>query len=342
MGVGGGMSSDQSILLLIMGGSVIFFLLFGMFGIELVAGDARRTRKRVEGLRNRWRPDASAAAQRMAVKASSVKRDTNYSANPLIDRVLRQAIPRPDRLRARLQQTGKDITLGVYAIINVLMLIAAGGGAHFWIGLSPILSAMVGLTIGVGLPHFMIGRMIAKRQKKFLGQFPESLDLIVRGLKSGLPVTETMGMVAREMPDPVGTEFRRVADEVQLGQTMEQALWEAAQRIAVQEMKFFIIALSIQRETGGNLAETLENLSDILRRRRQMKMKIRAMSSEARASAMIIGAMPFIVSGILYLVNRDYVMMLVTDPRGVVLASVGLTLMAVGGGVMAKMIRFDV
>ena len=184
--------------------------------------------------------------------------------------------------------------------------------------------------------------MIARRLAKFVANFPEAIDLIVRGLKSGLPVTESMKVVGQELPDPVGVEFRRIADNLKFGKTLDEALWTAGRRLDVAEFKFFVISLSIQQETGGNLTETLDNLSDILRKRRQMRLKVKAMSSEARASAMIIGALPFIMFGIIFLLNRDYIMTLFIDPRGVMMVGFVITLMMLGFFVMYKMVRFEI
>ena len=158
-----------------------------------------------------------------------------------------------------------------------------------------ILSLLLGLFFGVGGPHFVIGRMIKRRINKFNSNFPDAIELMVRGLRSGLPITETLGIVAGEIPGPVGIEFRMVADKMKIGRTMEAALQETADRLGTAEFQFFVITLAIQRETGGNLAETLSNLADVLRKRAQMKLKIRAMSSESKASAYIVGSLPFIV-----------------------------------------------
>jgi tight adherence protein B len=164
----------------------------------------------------------------------------------------------------------------------------------------------------------------------------------VRGLRSGLPVTESIRTIGTEVPDPIGVEFRTVTDGVGLGQSLEEALWDAAKRLDTPEFKFFVVSLSIQRETGGNLAETLSNLADILRRRRQMRLKIKAMSSEARASAYILASLPFIVFGAITIFNPGYSMQLFEDPRGHVLVAAGLTSLVVGVLVMAKMIRFEI
>jgi tight adherence protein B len=192
------------------------------------------------------------------------------------------------------------------------------------------------------VPHWICSNLIHRRLTKFTKLFPEAIDLMVRGIRSGLPVSETISSIGQELADPVGTEFQRITDSVKLGQTLEEAMWDTARRLDTPEFKFFVISLSVQRETGGNLAETLENLSDVLRKRHQMQLKIKAMSSEARASAYIIGSLPFIVGGILMLLNPKYVMTLFTDPRGMMLVGVGFAMMALGGFVMAKMVRFEV
>jgi tight adherence protein B len=144
------------------------------------------------------------------------------------------------------------------------------------------------------------------------------------------------------MADPVGREFRLITDAIKFGTTLEKALWDASDRLGIQEFKFFVISLSVQKETGGNLGETLANLSDILRRRHQMKLKIKAMSSEARASAMILGSLPFIMFGIIFLLNTDYAMDLFTDPRGRAMLVAVLLIMGMGILVMRKMVRFEI
>ena len=168
------------------------------------------------------------------------------------------------------------------------------------------------------------------------------MDLMVRGLKSGLPVSETIKTVGAEMEDPIGIEFRKMISDLQLGRQIEEALWRCADRIGLPEFRFFVVCISVQRETGGNLGETLENLSDILRKRRAAKLKVKSLSAEAQFSAYLIGSLPFIMTGILYLVNPSYIGVLFTDPRGIILLVVAGAWMSVGFTVMAKMIRFEV
>jgi tight adherence protein B len=250
-------------------------------------------------------------------------------------------IPKPALLRKRLEQTGKDISLGKYAAIclGVILLVTLAlkmRGAPF------ILSLMLGLFFGIGGPHFIVGKMIKRRIAKFNSNFPDAIELMVRGLRSGLPITETLGIVASEIPGPVGVEFRMVSDKMKIGRTMEAALQETADRLGTPEFQFFVITLAIQRETGGNLAETLSNLADVLRKRAQMKLKIRAMSSESKASAYIVGSLPFIVFGLVYMINPHYMGGFFTDQRLMVAGVGGMIWMGIGGAIMAKMVNFEI
>jgi tight adherence protein B len=250
-------------------------------------------------------------------------------------------IPKPALLRTRLEQTGKDISLGKYAaicigVIAIVTLLLKMRGAPF------ILSLMLGLFFGIGGPHFVIGKMIKRRINKFNTNFPDAIELMVRGLRSGLPITETLGIVASEIPGPVGVEFRMVSDKMKIGRTMEAALQETADRLGTPEFQFFVITLAIQRETGGNLAETLSNLADVLRKRAQMKLKIRAMSSESKASAYIVGSLPFIVFGLVYMINPHYMGGFFTDQRLMVAGVGGMIWMGLGAMIMAKMVNFEI
>ena len=256
--------------------------------------------------------------------------------------VARSVMPRPGEMRARLAKTGRDIPLGNYAAVSFGILAASTVVLAFVFNFPFILALGAGIAAGIGLPHMAVSRMIDKRSQKFISNFPDAIDLMVRGLRSGLPITESMNSVSQEIPDPVGKEFRRVVDAIRLGQTMEEALWETAGRLGLPEFKFFVISLAIQRETGGNLAETLSNLTDVLRKRQQMKLKIKAMSSEARASALIIGSLPFIMFGILLMLNYNYTSLLFTDKRGMMMMGIGLISMGLGIGVINKMIKFEI
>jgi tight adherence protein B len=250
-------------------------------------------------------------------------------------------IPKPALLRKRLEMTGKQMTLGKYAVIclTVALVVIA---LLMLRGFPFLLAVMLGMFVGIGGPHFIVGKMIKRRINKFNSNFPDAIELMVRGLRSGLPITETLGIVAGEIPGPVGVEFRMVSDKMKIGRTMEVALQETADRLGTPEFQFFVITLAIQRETGGNLAETLSNLADVLRKRAQMKLKIRAMSSESKASAYIVGALPFIVFTLVWMINPNYMGGFFTDQRLMVAGMGGIVWMGIGAFIMAKMVNFEI
>jgi len=272
----------------------------------------------------------------------SLRRQTSDSAIPFVDRLIKATLPNPQKLRQRLARTGRNISLGEYLAVNGLAVLLFHFGFSVLAGWSRPVSFFMAIALGLYLPHMVTGRMGNKRVMKFLSVFPEAIDTICRGLRSGLPITETIATVGQELPDPIGIEFRRISDSVRMGRSLEESMWDIAPRLDAPEYRFFIIALAIQRETGGNLAETLGNLANLLRKRRQLKLKIRAMSSEARASAMIIGSLPFLMFALLFVVNSEYIMILINDPRGQILLGGGLTWLGMGVLVMKQLINFEI
>ena len=250
-------------------------------------------------------------------------------------------IPKPALLRKRLEMTGKEISLGKYAMVCIGIIAFVTLGLKMR-GAPLLLALLLGLFFGIGGPHFVISKMITRRVKKFNSNFPDAIELMVRGLRSGLPITETLGIVAGEIIGPVGVEFRMVSDKMKIGRTMEAALQETADRLGTPEFQFFVITLAIQRETGGNLAETLSNLADVLRKRAQMKLKIRAMSSESKASAYIVGSLPFVVFTLVWMINPKYMGGFFTDERLMVAGIGGMIWMGIGALIMAKMVNFEI
>jgi tight adherence protein B len=248
---------------------------------------------------------------------------------------------RVEALQVRLTRTGKNWTLSQYlyaslglALAVTMILYLRSGAALFSLG--------IGILCGAGIPHMVVNHFIKRRINRFNAKFPDAIELLVRGLRSGLPVTETLSVVAHEVPGPVGEEFKGVVERIKIGRTMEEALQETADRLGTPEFQFFVITLAIQRETGGNLAETLSNLADVLRKRAQMKLKIRAMSSESKASAYIVGALPFIVFGMIWWINPNYIGDFFTDERLTVTGLGGLIWMGIGAFIMAKMVSFEI
>ena len=203
-------------------------------------------------------------------------------------------------------------------------------------------SLVLGLLSGTAVPHLVIGRIGKRRLNAFINLFPDAIDLIVRALRSGLPVTEAIVGAGHEIADPVGAELRLIENGMRMGRDLESLLWDTAKRIDAPEFRFFVIALSVQRETGGNLAETLANLSDVLRRRRQMQAKARAMASETRATTMILGGLPIAVIGVLSLTSPHYLVPLIEDVRGIILDGVALTMLTTGVVIMNRMAKFEI
>lgn len=293
----------------------------------------RATSRRLNAIKVRHSDSADLRVEQQMKKAVAARRPLVFSAGADISRI--------DKLRLRLAQSGKKWTLkqyfsvtgGIAAVMMVMLLIK---GAPLYLALS------VGLLLGAGIPHFGLNFMIGRRIKKFTSNFPDAIELLVRGLKSGLPVGETLGVVANEIPGPVGEEFRLVTEKIKIGKPMEDALQETADRMGTAEFQFFVVTLAIQRETGGNLAETLANLADVLRKRAQMKLKIKAMSSEAKASAYIVGSLPFFVFGMVWTVNQKYLEGFFYEPRLIVAGLIGMVWMGIGVFIMAKMVNFEI
>ena len=269
----------------------------------------------------------------------SVLRDRRENS---ADKLMLRYLPNPEKLKTRLEQTGREIRPGAY--LMVMGTLAIVGGLVFWSVLdsSIFVSILAGIAIGIFLPHMVTSMMIGRRRTAFLKNFPEAIDIMVRGLRAGLPVTESISAVGRESVEPVRGVFREVADKIRVGENLEDAITDISNKMSVSEFKFLAITLSVQKETGGNLAETLSNLSEILRKRRFMKLKVKAVSSEARASAMILGSLPFVMFCIIFLVSPDYVLELFNDPRGHMLLGGGLFMMFIGCAIMAKMVRFEI
>ena len=296
---------------------------------------AKAKTRRMESLKTRHAGFASEAAMQAQMRRVLTQRDTK------LDGYANRFLPKPEMLRLRLQQTGKSWTLGKYfmACLGIALFVALILAVKH---VPVLISLFIGLATGLGIPHKVIGILIKRRVAQFNRKFPDAIELLVRGLRSGLPITETLGVVGQEVPGPVGVEFRLIGDRIRIGRTMEAALQETADRLGTPEFQFFCITLQIQRETGGNLAETLANLADVLRKRAQMKLKIKAMSSESKASAYIVGSLPFFVFFTVYFMNPAYMMGFFTQTRLMIAGGIGLVWMGIGAFIMAKMVSFEI
>jgi tight adherence protein B len=321
-----------------LGLGIIVALGFALIAGVVNGGGSRRYRRRLASIRIGRKP--STGAQGPQSEARSLARRT--SRTPMTDRFVKRWLPHRELLDARLARTGRAITVGHYAMTTGALVVAVSAVVLIFGRMLVLPSLLVGLAVGIALPYFVIGKMGARRIKAFLNLFPDAIDLIVRALKSGLPISEAIVSAANEIGDPVGAEFRTVESGMRMGRDLDSLLWDIAKRIDAPELRFFIIALSVQRETGGNLGETLGNLSDLLRRRRSMRQKARAMASEARASTMILGSLPIVVTLILLLTSPSYIMILFTDVRGLMLCGIAIGMLVTGIGVMVKMAKFEI
>ncbi len=294
---------------------------------------ARESRRRLQAVRLRHSGSESARVEAQLKKAIAARR-------PALQMVA-GASSRLEALQLRLSRCGRNWSAKAYIQASLGVALAVAIPVYLQSG-AALLSLGLALLAGVGLPHFVVGKLIKRRLAAFTAKFPDAIDLLVRGLRSGLPVSETLQVIASEIPGPVGEEFKNVGERIKIGRTMEESLQVTADRLGTPEFQFFVITLSIQRETGGNLAETLSNLTDVLRKRSQMKLKINAMSSESKASAYIVGVLPFMVFGLIWWINPDYMSTFFTDERLTIIGLGGLGWMGLGVFVMSKMVSFEI
>ncbi len=206
----------------------------------------------------------------------------------------------------------------------------------------PLLGLGAGFAAGFGLPRWVVGFMGGRRTKKFTADFPDAMDIVVRGIKSGMPVHDSLRIIGHESAEPLAGEFRRLTEALGMGAGMDNALEKMFARMPTQEVRFFAIVLAIQAKTGGNLAEALGNLSTVIRARKMMREKIKALSGEAVASAIIIGSLPPGVVALISITSPAYMAPMFTDPRGHVMLMIGGAMMAFGIFVMKKMINFKI
>ena len=295
-------------------------------------GEQQRTIKRAHAIAERKRPEARARA----APDPGARRKQILKTLKEQDRKQRKA---SISLTARLNQAGLKTSSRTFwmicggiavAVLMVVLILRQ----PIWIGLG------LGVALGLGLPRWVISFLAKQRAKKFVAAFPDATDIIVRGIKSGLPVHECLQIIGRESPEPLAAEFRYLVESVSHGVDLDQALERMYERMPTQELRFFSIVLAIQQKTGGNLAEALGNLSAVVRARKLMREKIKAMSSEALASAMIIGSLPPAVMTLISITTPSYLAILFQTPKGQMLLGGALLWMALGIFVMRRMINF--
>ena len=286
--------------------------------------------------------NSSRAASRKAINLEadrSKRRKSVQDSLKKLDEKQKTSNKKPS-LKELINQAGLKISLGKFFALS-----AASGVFCFILGLLFVGNwYVIGafFVVGIfGLPRFILGRIRKKRIKKFTTEFPNAVDVIVRGVKSGLPINDCIAIVSRESKDPVASEFRRIIEHQHLGMPLSEAVLKLNESMPTAEANFFGIVIAIQQGAGGNLAEALTNLSGVLRDRKMMEAKIKSMSAEAKASGGIIGSLPVVVGVLVYLTTPEYISILFTDPTGNLILAGAAIWMSIGIFVMKQMINFD-
>jgi tight adherence protein B len=314
------------------------FITIGGLGWVLVSGDdtagqAVKRAKAIGGAREATQAKRNAAA---VANTPEARRKQILSQLQEVERNERKARM---TVAAKLKQAGLSMSLRTFVIISVVVgvvgfLIALVAGLHILLALG------IGLALGLGLPRWIVGFLGKKRMKQFSMAFADAVDILVRGIKTGLPVHDCFKIIARESPQPLAGEFQRLVESMGVGLSLSQALAKMYERMPTPELNFFAIVIAIQQKSGGNLAEALSNLTTVLRARRLMGEKIKALSSEAVASAGIIASLPPVVMIMVSLSSPGYMSLLFTDMRGQLMLLASAIWMAIGVFTMKRMISF--
>lgn len=284
------------------------------------------------------------------LRALSASRDNSQQTQLLKQRMLSE-VPAIERFLLSIAKTQRldqfILQAGLSWTVSRLLLSCAAlgaiGGLLMTYGLhqSPLVSGLVGAAFAA-TPLLYVARQRSARLDKFERQLPEALDLVTRALRSGHAFSSALQMVGEEMAEPIAGEFRIVHDEVNFGVSLQQALTNLSERIPLTDLRYFIVSVLIQRDSGGNLTEVLGNLSQLIRERLKLMAKVKVLSSEGRLSAWILGIMPFALAGVMFLVNPDFMSPLWNDPIGISIIKYMLILMAFGAVILRKIIKIRV
>ncbi|MEM0898943.1 MAG: type II secretion system F family protein [Pseudomonadota bacterium] len=315
-------------------GGVLYSIFFNRLENEKRQGDRMKSIARASGAKSAGSSKAEEANRRRK-NVSDALEDFEKQQKDAIKNVKKPP------LKTLLKQAGLKISVERFFIYSAVFGIGLGAAIFLNFG-QPLLSLGAAFAGGVGLPRWVVGYLRKKRVEQFLQEFPNALDVIVRAIKSGLPLNDGLRLIANEAREPVRTEFQNIVESQQLGLSTPDACFRMYKSMPVEEANFFAVVIQIQQSAGGNLAEALGNLSNVLRARKQMKAKIAAMSMEAKASAWIIGLLPGTVMVLVYITSPGYIMPLFTDATGHVILACCAFWMAIGIFVMKQMINFEV
>ncbi|MCC7032027.1 MAG: type II secretion system F family protein [Acidobacteria bacterium] len=270
---------------------------------------------------------------------SLVVEEARLSHIPLLDRLLSRRRDVTGPVERLLVEAGLTMTVGTF--ILTMFVAGAAGGVLAWMLTGMFSAAAVMAVVGALLPYLVVSRKRAVRLRVFEEQFPEAIDLISRALRAGHAFTTGLGMVADEIPAPVGQEFRRLYDEQNFGMSLPDAMRAMARRVPVLDARFFVTAVLTQRESGGNLSEVLDNLASVMRERFKLKRQIRVISAHGRISAWVLSALPPALAGILFLLSPDFMRILWEDPLGVRLILIAVVLQITGTIIISRMVRIE-
>ncbi len=305
-------------------------------GFALVPqSSAESTTKRARALTER----KTSKSNRKVVDVSATRRKQTVDQLKALEQNQKQNKKSLASVAAQLEQSGLKFNVRVFWVASLVLGVVTGAGL-FFAGAPPLVAGASALAAGFGLPRWVLGFMINGRRKKFLNQFADSIDVIVRGVRSGLPLNECLKIIARESPDPVRQEFVLFLDSLSVGLPIEQAAERMYKRMPLPEVNFFNIVLLIQQRAGGNLSEALSNLTGVLRGRKLLKEKVKALSAEAVTSAGIIGSMPFVFMLLVYATSPKYITLLFTTSTGHLFLLIGGVLMGIGIFIIRSMIEF--
>jgi tight adherence protein B len=242
-------------------------------------------------------------------------------------------------LTEELGATGDRVKLPSLVFAAVIGAVVAVGFFIALLRLPILVGVPLVVAAGTGAAYLYLRRAQQRFQRQFLDRFPDALDVIVRAVRAGLPVLDAMEAAIGNVSEPVASEFRRLVDQWRIGIDLEASLEPVTNRVRVNDFRFFAATLVLQRRTGGSLAETLADLADLIRRRKEIRLKVRALSAEMRASAYVIGALPFVMTAVMFLVSPGTTSMLFNDPRGRVMLGTAMALLVCGFALMNAMIK---
>lgn len=323
--------------LIIFGIAMLAAVCIGAVGFVFVGGESKSS-QRMARVAGNERPKARRAGESEVDSADKRRKQVQETLKTLEERQKQEK--EKITLRVRIERAGLDLTPRSFYMLSATAGMTCAAILMFS-GFSPLVGLAGAFAAGLGLPRWVISFIMKRRQKAFLEEFANAIDVIVRGVKAGLPINDCLKIIATESAEPVRTEFSGLVEGQKVGVSLEQGLAKVYERMPLAEVNFFQIVLAIQQKTGGNLAEALGNLSKVLRDRKKMRAKIQAISQEAKSSAAIIGSLPPGVMGVLYLMAPDYLNPLITTSAGNMIIVGGLMWMMIGVLVMRKMINFN-